>query len=286
MGGDAAEEGYTFMMSPTEPIQQMEGQYAPIGGYLSEELDREVELQYAADYSAINRSLDSGTGHMAEMGPIAAALGASNGSAEVVLQRRGFGDWTYSSVIVTREDSDIESLEDLEGGEVAFADMLSASGSIYPLNMLKDAGLEIGSSPRSESGADFGATWSGHDTAFESMMAGQADAAGVGLFIATDDDYEYKEGVREVDRRDGLPRAPIVVSPELDEATKEDFVEAFVNAPEEVYLGESGEEGTDDDLWFDAVREADVETYRPTIEAAENVGVSIDLLNEQTETES
>mgnify|MGYP000190911325 CR=1 FL=1 len=282
-GGDASEEGYTFVMSPSEPVEQMRAQYAPVGEYLSEELGAEVELQYASSYSAINRDLGSGNSQMAEMGPIAAALGVSTGNAEVVLQRRGFGAWTYSSVIVTREDSEIESLKDLRGGEVAFADMLSASGSVYPLDMLKQAGIDIGNAPRTDSGAEFEATWSGHTSAFRSLMEGQVDAAGVGLFAASDEG-DYKEGVREVARRDGLPRAPIVASPQFDDATKEAFVDAFVNAPDEVYHGDSGDpENDDDNLWFDDVRPASIETYESTVETAEGVGVEVDLLDEAAE---
>ena len=281
-GGDASEEGYTFVMSPSEPVEDMRAQYTPVGEYLTEELGGDVELQYASSYSAINRDLGSGNSQMAEMGPIAAALGVSTGNAEVVLQRRGYGDWTYSSVIVTREDSDIESLEDLRGGEIAFADMLSASGSVYPLDMLRQAGVDVGNAPKTDSGAEFEATWSGHTSAFRSLMEGQVDAAGVGLFAATDDG-EYKEGVREVARRDGLPRAPIVVSPELDDTTKEDFVDAFVDAPEEIYHGESGDPEEDDNLWFDAVRPASIDTYESTVDTAESLGIEVGLLDEAAE---
>ena len=267
------------MMSPSEPVEEMRPQYTPVAGYLTDELGSEVGLQYASSYSAINRALGTGNGQMAEMGPIAAALGVESENVEIVLQRRGFGSWTYSSVIVTREESDVESIEDLRGGTIAFADMLSASGSVYPLDMLKDAGIEVGNAPKNASGAEFDATWSGHAPAFESMMAGQADAAGVGLFIATGDDGGYKDGVREVSRRDGLARAPIVVSPEF--GRKEEFVDAFTDAPEEIYHGESGNPDNDDDnLWFDAVRPASVETYESMIETARGLGIEIDLLDE------
>ena len=282
--GGASEAGYTFMMSPSEPQEQMQAQYTPVAGYLSDELGSEVSLQYASSYSAINRALGTGNGHMAEMGPIAAALGVESENVEIVLQRRGYGSWTYSSVIVTREDSDIESLEDLRGGTLAFADMLSASGSVYPLDMLKDGGIEVGNAPKNDSGAEFDGTWSNHAAAFESMMAGQADAAGVGLFMATGDDGEYKDGVREVARRDGLARAPIVISPGLSEDEKESFVNSFVDAPEEVYHGESGNPDNDDDnLWFDAVRPASVETYESMIETARGLGIEIDLLDQTAE---
>jgi len=284
VGGGGASGGYTFMMSPTDPQEQMRAQYTPVAEYLTEELGSGVSLQYASSYSAINRALGTGNGQMAEMGPIAAALGVESENVEIVLQRRGYGSWTYSSVIVTREDSDIETLEDLKGREIAFADMLSASGSVYPLDMLKDAGMEVGNAPKNDNGAEFDATWSGHAPAFESLMAGQADAAGIGLFMATGDDGDYKDGVREVARRDGLARAPIVVSPDMSDGEKETFVNSLVDAPEEIYHGESGNpENEDDNLWFNGVRPASVETYESMIETARGLGIEIDLLDQTAE---
>ena len=270
-------------MSPSEPQSQMMSQYAPLKDYVSEELGEDTSLTYASSYSAIIRTLGSGNGHIAEMGPLAAALGTSSEDVEIALQRRGYGSWTYSSVIVTREGNEIEEIEDLEGKEIAFADTLSTSGSLHPVHMMREAGIEVGNAPKSDEGADFEATWSDHGPAYEALMEGQVDAAGVGRFITLNDSREYKEGVKEVAIRDGLPRAPIAVSPELSEEQKENFVSSMVDAPDEVYLGEDGEEGTDDDLWFDDVREASVDDYASVISVAEDLGIEVELVDEAAE---
>lgn len=278
----------TFMMSPSEPQDFMMRQYSPIRDHLDDEIgdEADVELQYASNYSATLSALESGTAEIAETGPFAAALGVKDGQAEIALQRHAFGTWVYWSVIVTREDSDIESLADLEGKEIAFADMTSASGSLYPLYMLKQAGLELGEAPMSDNGADFDATWSGHAQAFTALMDGQVDAAGVGRFITWDYGAgDYKEGVRELDIVEDIPRAPILTSPELSDDEKSTLVNALKDAPEEVYLGEDGEADGDDeekpdDLWFDGVRPASLETYQPVIDVAKELNLDTDLLDE------
>jgi phosphonate transport system substrate-binding protein len=273
----------TFVMSPTEPQDYMESQYAPLRDYLDEQVDDDVdvELQYAKNYSAVLRALGEGNAEIAETGPFAAALGVKADQAEVALQRFAFGTWTYFSVIVTREGTDISEPTDLEGKEIAFADTTSASGSLYPLYMLQQAGLEIGDAPLSDDGAEFSATWSGHSQAFESLMEEQVDAAGVGRFITWD--YEagdYKEGVAEVDATGDIPRAPIVVSPELDDEKADMLVGALEEAPDEMYYGADGEADTDDDLWFSDVRQADLETYQPVIDVANELNLDSDLLDE------
>ncbi|MFC7097802.1 phosphate/phosphite/phosphonate ABC transporter substrate-binding protein [Halobaculum marinum] len=275
-----------FMVSPSEPQDYMRSQYNPYLNYLEGgiEGDTAVEFNYAADYTAVLQGLGSGTADIAETGPFAAALGVDAGQCDIALQRHAYGSWDYHSVIITREDSDIESLTDLEGGKIGFADMTSASGSLYPLYQLKEAGLSIGDAPTSTSGADFEATWSSHAQAFEALQNEQIDAAGVGRFIAWDyGKGDYVEGVREVSRESGIPRAPMIVSPELSEEEKNAIVTRLEDAPDSAYMGADGEADTDDDLWFDGVRAADRETYQPVVDVANELGLSTDLLNQGNE---
>jgi phosphonate transport system substrate-binding protein len=287
--GEFGEQPYVdgtvkMLMSPTEPQEQMRAQYDPVGERIGShvEADVDVEMQYAANYAATLEAMNSGTGDIAETGPFAAALAVDTEKAEVLLQRKGYGSWTYHSVIVTREDSDVESLEDLQGEKIAFADPLSASGSLFPLFMLKKAGLSIPDQPGSPEGADFEPTWSGHATALESLQNEQAVAAGVGRFIAWDyETSDYVEGVRELGHEDGLPRAPIVVSPELDDSEKETLKTAFTEADDGIYYGADGEEGTEDDLWFDGVRESDASTYDYVVEVANELGYGEEIFENQ-----
>jgi phosphonate transport system substrate-binding protein len=200
--------------------------------------------------------------------------------AEIALQRHAYGSWEYTSVIVAKEDSGIDSLTDLEGEDIAFSDMTSASGSLYPLYMLQDAGLSIGEAPVSDAGADFNGNWASHAEAFAALENDQVAAAGVGQFITLGDDGELQDGYKYVETYDGIPRAPMVVSPDLSDEEKNNVVNTLKDAPDKVYAGADGEAGTDDDLWFDRVRPASLETYQPVIEVANSLGLSTDLLNQ------
>ena len=274
-----------FLMSPTEPQDQMRAQYTPVKERLQSYADVDsVSMKYAADYAATLSALDSGTADIAETGPFAAALGVKTEKVEIILQRYGYGGWTYTSNIVTRQDSDLEKLSDLEGKTIALAAPLSASGSLYPLYMLKKAGLSIPEEPGSPAGADFEPQWSNHAAAKEALMSGQADAAGVGYFIVAGEESKYAEGIRPLKVHDGLPRAPIIVSPGLSDEEKTTLTEAFTKAPQKMYLGADGKpyddskEGmVDDDLWFSKVRKADVDTYQPVIDLANELGYGEDV---------
>jgi hypothetical protein len=69
------------------------------------------------------------------------------------------------------------------------------------------------------------------------------------------------------------------VSPRLSADEQTAVKDALVTASESIYLGEDGESGTEDDLWFSDVREADDETYQPVVEVADELGVTTDLLD-------
>jgi phosphonate transport system substrate-binding protein len=280
-GGTAFNDGeLNFLMSPSEPQDLMEKQYEPVQEYLTEEVHDPTVLRYARNYSAVVQAMGSGTADVAETGPFAAALGVRADKADIALQRYAYGSWEYSSVIVTKEGSDVESLADLEGRSVALADRLSASGSLFPLSMLKEAGLDTGGYPEEAGSADFEAQYAGgHSSAFAALEADQVPAAGVGKFITLNDDRELKDGYRYVETTDGIPRAPMIVSPTLSDEERTAIVDAMKEAPESVYLGADGEADTDDDLWFSDVRPATVDTYQPVIDVANELGIKTELLD-------
>jgi phosphonate transport system substrate-binding protein len=233
------------------------------------------------NYSAIIQALGLGTADIAETGPFAAALGVKSDNADIILQRKGYGSWEYVSQIATTPDSDIESLSDLSGKRVAFSDQLSTSGCLYPLYDMKTEGnVDIGDLPEGNgANANIEATFAGgHPASYELLANGRVDAAAMGGFvpgIVGEDTFE--ENARVFHKHEGLPRAPIVVSTELGDAEQQALQAAFLEAPDSIYQGADGESGTEDDLWFSAVREATVDTYQSVIDVANELGVNEEI---------
>ncbi|WP_158058705.1 phosphate/phosphite/phosphonate ABC transporter substrate-binding protein [Halorussus halophilus] len=270
-------------VSPSVAQESLQAQYKPIKNHLSDKLGLPATMQLANDYSAVIEALSSGTSDVAETGPFAAALGVKSDKAEIILQRKGYGSWTYKSLIAVPKDSDISKLSDLKGKTVAFADRLSASGALYPLYNLKtEGGLSVGNLPEGAGGdADFEPNFTGgHEKSYAALKAGQVDAAGFGGFIpGIAEDYEAN--AKTIHTQEGLPRAPIVVSPQLSDKEKQAITDAFTGAPDKIYYGEDGEKGTDDDLWFNAVREAGVDQYQGVIDVANELGVGQDIFKDK-----
>lgn len=296
-GGDGESAQLTFGgdgeinmgVSPSVPQDNLIQQYGPVRDHVQEYVTEnydvpdglEASMFVGNNYSAIIQALGQGTADLAETGPFAAALGVKSENADIILQRRGYGSWTYVSQMAAAPDSDIESLSDLEGKRVAFSDRLSTSGCLYPLyDMKTEGGIDVGDLPESNgTDAAFEATFAGgHPASYELLANGRVDAAAMGGFVpGIVGEDEFESNARVFHKHDGLPRAPIVVSTGLGDEEQGALQQAFLDAPDSIYYGKDGEKGTDDDLWFSAVRKADVETYQGVIDVANELGVSQDI---------
>lgn len=106
-------------------------------------LNYEVILptSYAATIEEMCASPDDTIGFIPAQGYVLAnqRCGVTVGGAAV---RQGLS-W-YTAMLVVRADSDIETLEDLEGRTWAIPSFTSTSGYLYPLAMLRERGIEPG----------------------------------------------------------------------------------------------------------------------------------------------
>jgi phosphonate transport system substrate-binding protein len=142
--------------------------------YLEERLGVDVELFPASDYAGVMQGLLAGQLEFAGLG--------SAGYAGIVLQDPDAvrplyttmqidGSLGYYSVMYTRADSGITSLEEMEGHSLAFADPNSTSGYLVP-------GFELANNE----GIDFDTFFSetgfggGHEQAVVAVLNGQYDA--------------------------------------------------------------------------------------------------------------
>jgi phosphonate transport system substrate-binding protein len=283
-GGDGE---INFNISPSVPQQQLQVQYAPlrdhIESYVTENYDTpeglEATMNIGSNYSAVIQALGQGTADLAETGPLAAVVGNQTGNSEIILQRFGYGGWTYKSLIAVPNGSDISSVEDLEGKDVAFSDPLSTSGFLFPVAAMAEAGIDIGELPEGNgSQAAFTPRFAGgHVQSYTLLEQGQVDAAGMGGFVRDTSTGPAPDAWQDVattlHEDSGIPRAPIVVSPQLPQESKDAIQQAFLEGPDTIYYGADGEEGTDDDLWFGDVREATIDDYQLVVDKAETLGI-------------
>lgn len=293
-GGTAGDAGgtetITFTLTPAEADVDVEAQYQGMFDYLENEADVTIESSVAADYPAVFESFESGRSELADASPTLAVVGGNEGVTDVVGIRVAFGAAKYFSLMTTTPDSGIDELAALEGKSVAFADKLSTSGSLFPLTMLKNAGLDIGDAPKGQP-EDFEGNWSDHASAVASMRKrDDLHAAGTGAFVVSShipqDQFsdQFAEISAEYDgageetgdfelqllaESDPIPRAPILARTDWDSDVREDVEQALLNAEEDDLKGGNAEE----EIWFTGLTEGTQDDYAPVETVKNNLGL-------------
>lgn len=164
-----------------------------------------VEVVEVADSNGIIESLRAGRVDIATLSGFLLVFGQQLADLEVVAAAAGSTD---VSAIVVREDSDIQSIEDLTGRSIALGDPNSAGSGIQPRLQLLDAGIDPD--------ADMEVTYTGaYDAALLSVINGAVDAAGTRPFVmemlAENADFDTDE-LRIIETSDPLPLMLAVVA--------------------------------------------------------------------------
>jgi phosphonate transport system substrate-binding protein len=259
--GDSPTE-VTWVLNPAQEQIDIAVQYQPLFDYLESEANVVINELPTASYSGTVQELrraQEGDRLYADVSP--GAVAQVPDELDVTGIRVAFGAEKYFSLITTTPDSGIEQLSDLEGETIASAAPTSVSGTLFPLFMLSNAGLDIGDAPGG-SPEDFELRTSDHTTAREQLLQDdRIAAAGTGAFSTAshvpqeqfdemsqefvDISAEY-EGAGEDDPELQLlsvsapiPRAPIVSNAAWDDPLKEELRQLMIDAPTEAFEHES-----------------------------------------------
>ncbi|WP_224214614.1 substrate-binding domain-containing protein [Natrinema longum] len=291
-GSTSSSTEITMILNPAESDVDIRSQYQPLVDHIESEVDVTVSLDRASSYAATLQAIRSDRAHLADTSPSAAVAGSN--VADVVGVRVAYGAAQYFSLITTMPDSGIEELSDLEGETVSMGAQLSVSGTLVPMTMLKNAGLDTGSAPDGDP-VDFEAQHSDHTTAAEQLINNpDVAAATTGAFSTAanvpkeqfdemSEDFvelsaEYENaGTADQELQllavsDPLPRAPIMARSNWDDPIREDVEEAILNAEDlshdDDYEGE--------ELWFSNVVEGSHEDYEPIQKVLDELGLEFE----------
>ncbi|MFC1942661.1 phosphonate ABC transporter substrate-binding protein [Chloroflexota bacterium] len=216
-----------FGLIPADDAAEMLRQYDGVVQYLEDRLGTEIELQVTNDYTAAIEAMRNKHIDIAWFGPFSYILAAREAGAEAIVNglRRDTGKATYKSVIITRFDSGIKTLDDLKGRSFAFVDPASTSGYLIPRKMLIENGIDIDN--------DFSTIlYAGSHNAVELAIKNRSVDAGA------DSDTSYNRMLSEgqidpavnviIYESDPIPGSPIAVRGDLPQELKDKIQQALI----------------------------------------------------------
>ncbi|SDW55623.1 phosphonate ABC transporter substrate-binding protein [Roseicitreum antarcticum] len=211
---------------------------------MSEALGVPVELFPASDYAGVMQGLLAGQLHQAGLGASGYAgiyLQDPDAVSPILTTKNVDDSLGYYSVIYVKSDSDAQSLEDLEGMSLAYADPNSTSGYLVPRAELAAAGIDDATF---FSGTGFGG---GHEQAVIAVLNDQYDAGVTWTSLMGEESEGYTRGnlrrmvdnelldmgdIRIVWESKLIPNGPTVFRNDLPEEARDLAVQAMLNLKE------------------------------------------------------
>lgn len=198
---DVIRFGIVPLGSPMEMLRT----FGPLSDYLSRKLGRKVELKVAADFEEASNDIGKNITQLCSMGPSSYIAARSIYDIKVIVKALRDGKPYQHSVIITRADKDINSVEDLKGKTFAFVDSHSTTGYIVSRALLLEAGVDL----KDLSYYDY---LGRHDDIAKAVLKGDFDAGG----IMEDTAYKFKDqGLKFLKVSGDIPEFNICVNKSL-----------------------------------------------------------------------
>lgn len=226
-------DGLTLAFIPQENPEKLLGDIKAITPWLSKQVGVPVRGFVTSDHAAAVEALRNGDADISFMGALPYVLANQEVGATALLAEVYRGAPLYSGRVFVRRDSGIDKPADLKGKSIAFADPISESGYLYPLDIFVEAGLlKRGEDPEAFFGKVFFA--GGYQQAIQAMAAGLVDAAGVSQYAELLLTPEQQTEVKWIAESKPIPSHTVIARKGLDPALKQKFVAAMLklNEPE------------------------------------------------------
>ncbi len=226
-----ASEGLVLAFIPQENPEKLLGDIEVISAFISRETGVPVSGFVTSDHAAAVEALRNGDADISFMGALPFVIAEREVGAEVILSEVYRGKPVYTGRLFVRRDSGIARIEDLRGKSIAFADPISESGYLYPLQIFVDAGLlEQGQDPKAFFGEVYFA--GGYQQAMQAMATGLVDAAGASQYAELLLGAEQQTQIHWIGESELIPSHVVIARMGLDMSLKAKFVAAMLKLNE------------------------------------------------------
>jgi phosphonate transport system substrate-binding protein len=129
--------------TPSVDAKRISMNASQLTDYLEKETGYHFRTAVPASYIAVVEAFGTGKADIASINTFSYLMANAKYGAEARLRIvRDYGETSYKGQFITRVDSGIDSLKDIEGRSIAYVDPSSTSGYILPKAMLKRLGIK------------------------------------------------------------------------------------------------------------------------------------------------
>lgn len=222
---------FVLAFIPQENPEKLIGDIKVISEFLRREMDISVRGFVTSDHASAVEALRNGDADISFMGALPFVIAEKEIGAEVVLSEVYRGAPTYTGRVFVRRESGVDNLADLRGKSIAFADPISESGYLYPLDTFVKAGLvKRGEDPKSFFGEMYFA--GGYQQAMQSMATGLVDAAGASQYAELFLSPQQQAEVKWIAESEPIPSHTVIARKGLDNQLRAKFVTAMLKLNE------------------------------------------------------
>ena len=240
-----------------EPVRKVE-KYQPFADYLATQLQGSGfgagEVEVAPDMETMAQWLAEGKVDIYFDSPYPSLIVGELSGAKPILRRWKKGVAVYHSVIFSRTDSGVKTLDDLKGKVIAFEESFSTSGYMLPLAHLTEAGFQLVEKSSAQSSVALGEVGylfsKDDDDSIQWVLSKRVAAAAVGAPGFLKIPEETREKLTVLAETESLPRQLVMVSPTLT-AEQVTAFQAALLAMDETAEGKKALEGFERTAQFD-----------------------------------
>ncbi|MBI5713248.1 MAG: phosphate/phosphite/phosphonate ABC transporter substrate-binding protein [Chloroflexi bacterium] len=241
---------------PSKKIERLQ----PLTDYVGKRLDKvgvtSAQIKIAPNLETMSRWLKSGEVDIYFDSPYPAMLVNAQSDALPILRRWRRGEAEYYAVIFARNDSGVNTLNDLKGKTIGLQDAGSTSGYLLPLSLLVKGGLkavELKSAEISAPADHVGYVFTNDDdNTIQWVISKKVAAGAVDIRSYSKISADGRSKMIVLGESEKVPRQVVMVRPNMDKATQEVIYSLFTEM-EKSSEGQIALKAFDETTRFDAL---------------------------------
>lgn len=191
--------------------------FNPLTEFLKKKLQKKIELKVAFNNENVLKDIGQGKIHFSYIAPSTYVNANKKYGTQSIAKTILYGKSSYRSVIVTKKDSEINTLEDLKRRSFAFGETHSLSSYIVPRILLLDAGIDL----KDLFHFDY---LGSHEEIINTILNGSFDAGGVTEHVAN----YFQDKLKFIKISNDLPNNVICVNKNLSQKITDTLKSALI----------------------------------------------------------